>query len=178
MSGRGVGLDSVKKSIEVIGGTILLNSKVNIGTEFIITIPQNKSVSIVKVMVVLSEKIKRFAIPASELIVVENVDKLLSLKLISKFENKMYFQVENKLIEVLELSQLGKENVLILTKKENEQCAILVNQIEVSEDVVLRELDSYARSSSVLDRAAISGAHGTLILLDTKAIKNLIRDVA
>lgn len=178
VSGRGVGLDSVKKSVEVIEGKISIKSKINIGTEFMISIPQNKSVSIVKVMVVLSEQIKRFAVPASELIVVEKVEKLLASNSISKFDNKLFFQVENKLIEVLELSELGKENVLILTKKETDQCALLVNQIEISEDVVLRELDPFARTCSVLDRAAISGTHGALVLLDTKAIKNLIRDAA
>lgn len=178
VSGRGVGLDSVKKSVEVIEGNISIKSQINVGTEFLISIPQNKSVSIVRVMVVLSEEIKRFAVPASELIVVEKVEKLLASNSISKFDNKLFFQVENKLIEVLELSEMDKENVLILTKKENDQCAVLVNQIEISEDVVLRELDPFARTCSVLDRAAISGTHGAMVLLDTKAIKNLIKDAA
>ena len=38
-SGRGVGMDVVRKNIETVGGTILIDSKVNEGTTFTIKIP-------------------------------------------------------------------------------------------------------------------------------------------
>jgi two-component system chemotaxis sensor kinase CheA len=38
-SGRGVGMDVVKKNLEKVGGAVLVESKLNVGTDFIIKIP-------------------------------------------------------------------------------------------------------------------------------------------
>ena len=39
LSGRGIGMDAVREEVERLGGTILVNSKVNEGTQFIIELP-------------------------------------------------------------------------------------------------------------------------------------------
>ena len=39
LSGRGIGMDAVREEVERLGGTIIVNSKVNEGTQFIIELP-------------------------------------------------------------------------------------------------------------------------------------------
>ncbi|MBF0321171.1 MAG: chemotaxis protein CheW [Nitrospirae bacterium] len=70
ISGRGIGMDVVKKTVEKAGGTLSVSSAAGKGTCFTIRIPQ--SMAIVPVLIVRSMQ-ERFAIPQA------NVVELLSL---------------------------------------------------------------------------------------------------
>lgn len=65
ISGRGVGLDVVKNTIESLGGSISIDSKENQGTIFSIQLPL--TLSIISVMLVEIQK-EKFAIPLSSII--------------------------------------------------------------------------------------------------------------
>ena len=41
-TGKGIGLTNMKKRTEMIGGTFTIDSKLNIGTTLVITIPKSK----------------------------------------------------------------------------------------------------------------------------------------
>lgn len=71
ISGRGVGMDVVKTNLEKIGGTIEVNTKINVGTEFIITIPL--TLAIIPTLIIESSQ-QRFAIPQI------NINELVRLK--------------------------------------------------------------------------------------------------
>jgi two-component system chemotaxis sensor kinase CheA len=60
ISGRGIGMDVVKKTVEKAGGTLSVSSTMGMGTCFTIRIPQ--SMAIVPVLIVRSMQ-ERFAIP-------------------------------------------------------------------------------------------------------------------
>ena len=65
ISGRGVGLDVVKSTIESLGGTVSVHSKEDIGTQFIIQLPL--TLSIISVMLVNVQE-ETYAIPLSSII--------------------------------------------------------------------------------------------------------------
>ena len=39
LSGRGIGMDAVREEVERLGGTIVVNSELNEGTQFVIDLP-------------------------------------------------------------------------------------------------------------------------------------------
>lgn len=167
VSGRGVGLDSVKKSIEAVGGQVSVNSEKGIGTTFTLSVPKNRSVSIVKVAVVKSQKLKRFAVPSNELVVVEKLEKVKSESRILHKDGTSFVQYSGVFLPILELTEQNDSNVLVILKKEKSYAAILADDLEKSEDVILRDLDETATNLVSYKKAAISGNFGVLLLLDT-----------
>lgn len=65
VSGRGVGMDVVRSNIEKIGGTIELNSKVNVGTTVLLRLPL--TLAIIPSLIVGSSN-QRFAVPQVSLV--------------------------------------------------------------------------------------------------------------
>lgn len=167
VSGRGVGLDSVKRSVEDLGGSVTVSSQIGVGSTFSITVPKNRSVSIVKVAVVKSKKLPRFAIPANELVIIEKAEKVNEEKRFLIRDGITFVQYLDSFLQVLDLTDRNNAGVLVILKKERALSAILADDIEKSEDVILRELDKIALTIGSFKKAAISGNFGVLLLLDT-----------
>lgn len=75
VSGRGVGLDVVKNTIESLGGSVTIDSKENEGSIFLIQLPL--TLSIISVMLVEIQK-EKYAIPLSSIIETAIIKKKIS----------------------------------------------------------------------------------------------------
>lgn len=71
VSGRGIGMDVVRREIGEIGGTVEVSSEVGTGTEFVLTLPISSAVGTVLVFVIDGQ---RFAMPAKDIQQIEFVD--------------------------------------------------------------------------------------------------------
>jgi len=174
VSGRGIGMDMVKKSIQSIGGSVSVFSEYSQGTTFDIQIPKNHSLRIVKTFIVNSTKIQKFTFSFDEVIGIESADKLICDSRILKRNNITYALFQEEFVRVLELSEIKENAIIFFLKKETEKCAVMITNIVSSEETVLRDLGDLAETKSIFSKAAISGRHGTLLYLDIETINKLM----
>lgn len=174
VSGRGVGMDMVKKSIEAIGGSVSLFSEWGQGTTFEIQIPKNQSLRIIKTIIVNSRNIDKLTIPTEEVIIIESAATVIRESRVLQRNGRTHVLYSGEFICALELSEISEKAVIILLQKENQKYAVVVDNVESSEETVLRELDGYAVKMGLFDKAAISGRHGTLLFLDIATVNKLI----
>ena len=167
-------MDMVRKSIEAIGGSVSLFSEWGQGTTFEIQIPKNQSLRIIKTIIVNSAQIDKLTIPAEEVIIIESAATAIRESRILKQGDTTHVLYAGQFICALELSEISEKAVIILLEKENQKYAVVVDNVESSEETVLRELDGFAVKMGLFDKAAISGRHGTLLFLDIMTVNKFI----
>lgn len=144
-SGRGVGMNVVKSSIEQCGGSIDIESKVGQGSKFTIKLPT--SIGIIKSLIV-SCKQRKYAVPLSEVSEILNKNEC-DIK--SAADGGM-FSLRGKIIPVQDLSEYinineslvdasGKEILLVAAHK-NQNMALACDQMHGVEDVIINDLSS------------------------------------
>lgn len=149
VSGRGVGMDMVKSSIEEVGGKILIDSEVGTGTKFILIIPIPRSILIIKSLIVKS-KMRNFNIP------LDDVDEVVLYEK-GKKDQMIYHNHGTNILkhhdilcplisleEALGLSEstsidLDFQNIVIV-KGEGFRYGVLVDGIEDIEEIVVKKL--------------------------------------
>lgn len=98
LSGRGVGMDVVKQSIDEIGGDIQVDTELGIGTTFTLKVPF--TLSVIRVLLVESQNLL-LAFPSN---LIEEV-KLLNSKLVTKIDNIEYLESKETKIKLIPLSK-------------------------------------------------------------------------
>jgi two-component system, chemotaxis family, sensor histidine kinase and response regulator PixL len=98
LSGRGVGMDVVKQSIDEIGGDIQVDTELGIGTTFTLKVPF--TLSVIRVLLVESQNLL-LAFPSN---LIEEV-KLLNFQLITTIDNIEYFKNKETKIKLIPLSK-------------------------------------------------------------------------
>jgi two-component system chemotaxis sensor kinase CheA len=136
ISGRGVGLDVVRSSVESLGGTLEMESKKGRGTTFYLIFPS--AVTLTEVVVFSWDDNFYFALPTSQ------VNKLypLSEYPIEWIEGSKRLRVEDKFYDILNfrLKAVGKEGIGIALNISPEQKILLVNKVLQTEKVVILPL--------------------------------------
>lgn len=179
-SGRGVGMDVVKKNIEKIGGSVSVESKYGEGTNFIIKIPL--SLSIVDGMeIAVGDSI--FAIPIN---VISSSFKVLPEQLVKDTNGNEMIMVRGEcypLIRLYELYDLKPniqdlyEGIVILVETDGKQACIFADELIGEQQVVVkpfpRLLGSYNIKQHGMSGCSILGDGSITIILD---VDNIIKD--
>lgn len=157
ISGRGVGMDVVKTTVEKLGGSLRLISEKDRGTRIRINLPP--TVAIIRSLLVgVGDQV--YAIPLSNVVEAVYVDS----KNLKSIHGNPFLIVREKLIPAFRLSQIfgcenGKEReVGIIVEKENEKYALIVDSIVDQQEVVVKPLTGFL--------AKIRGFSGVTILGD------------
>ena len=179
-SGRGVGMDVVKKNIEKIGGTVSVESKWGEGTQFIIKIPL--SLSIVDGMEV-SVGASIFTIPISS---IKESFKAKPAQLLKDTDGKELIMIRGEcypLIRLYELYDLEAsatniyDGIVILVGAENKYACILADELIGEQQVVVKPfspmLNNFNLKQSGMAGCSILGDGSITIILD---IGNIISD--
>ena len=106
MSGRGVGMDVVKSTIEKLGGTIELETHLGSGTKIIIYLPT--TLTIMSSLIVRVDE-DRFAIPHTELLEVIMVRPEDECQ-IESIRGQEVYRLRGQLIPVLDLNVIASGN--------------------------------------------------------------------
>lgn len=179
-SGRGVGMDVVKKGIEKIGGTVSVDSKEGFGTTFIIKIPL--SLAIVDGMEVsVGESI--FTIPISS---IKESFKLKENQLIKDTSGKEMIMIRGQcypLIRLYELYELETkvtdiyEGIIILVENEGRSACLMADELIGEQQVVVKPfspmLNNFNVKQNGMAGCSILGDGSITIILD---IGNIISD--
>lgn len=174
VSGRGVGLDVVKKEIEKLNGTVSVESALGKGTKFIIKLPLTLAI-VQGLLVRVGTEI--YAIPITSVIESHRI-KPVDIKIIDNYE---VFNVRSDVISLLRLDKLFR----ITTEQEREhlfvvivgtgdkKMGLVVDSLIGEEDVVIKPLkDKYTNSPGIAG-ATILGDGTVSLIIDVSQLLDL-----
>jgi len=174
VSGRGVGMDVVKSSIDGIGGTIDVQTKTGEGTTFRIRIPL--TLAIIPVLIVDSMG-GRFAIPQVHLLeLVPLRDETVSLE---NVQGAIVYRLRGTLLPVLRLhEQLGfadepdrrGRRVLAVLRADGREFGLVVDGVFDTEEIVVKPLADALRAGGVYAGATVRGDGQVALILDVPGL--------
>jgi len=174
VSGRGVGMDVVRKHITELRGEIEIDSEVDLGTSVTLKLPL--TLSIIDTLMVLVDN-RPFLIPLS---VIESCRKTFSEELYAS-ENR-HIEYENELIPIIHLREdFGvqrlhntKEKIVVI-KQHDKRYAFVVDTVMGEHQAVIKPLGHLHKKQDFLSGASILGDGSLALIIDTnKLIKGKI----
>ncbi|OQX99669.1 MAG: hypothetical protein B6I24_02060 [Bacteroidetes bacterium 4572_128] len=174
VSGRGVGMDVVKKRISNMRGEIKISSKIDEGTAISISLPL--TLSIVDALLVKISN-THFLIPINS---INNCDEIKLEKL--ENSNNKRLVLNDKLIPFIHLRkefEMKKENEetekIVVVDYEEIKVALIVDDIIGKHQAVLKPLGDIYDNTTIISRASILGNGDIALVIDTnKLIKELL----
>lgn len=174
ISGRGVGLDVVRKQIEKLNGTVAIVSERGIGTKFVIKLPLTLAI-IQGLLVKVGTEI--YAIPITSVIDSHRI-KPSEIKVIDNYE---VFNVRKDVISLLRLNRLfgiqaaesSQYNFVVVVGSGDKKMGLMVDSLIGEEDVVIKPLkDRYTLSPGIAG-ATILGDGKVSLIIDVSQLLEL-----
>ena len=172
-SGRGVGMDVVKKATEELGGRISLATKVGEGTTFTIELPLTLAIA---EALIVSVNGQRFAVPQSAVREVLQVESA-STKVL---ENNEIIPYRGKVLPLLRLARVFEMNyqrgtsfhVLVIGEETN-AVGLAVDRILGQREIVVRAIKDPLAQSKGIAGATELGDQRVVLILDVSALRQL-----
>lgn len=192
ISGRGVGMDMVRSSVESIGGKIEIQSKENQGSKFILHLPQPKNVLIMKTLLV-EDQSSCFSIPIDSIVEVVKVSKenndvklqnvvhspvlsrfndLIPIYQLANYLNSTQSTAKFKNNETID-SEFPEEFEAVILTHNKEKIAIAVDRVHDIEESVIRKISSVLSSSPIYSGVTYFGDDELALVLN---IENIIKE--
>ncbi len=173
VSGRGVGLDVVKTTIESLGGNISIESTQDVGSVFSIQLPL--TLSIISVMLVEIEK-EIYAIPLSSII----ETSIIRSSEIMNAHNQKVIDFRGKVVPLVFLEEIfevprkelqgdGFHSVVIVRKGEK-LAGLVVDSFIGQQEIVLKSLGNYLTNIFAISGATILGNGKVALIVDCNAL--------
>jgi two-component system chemotaxis sensor kinase CheA len=180
VSGRGVGMDVVKKAIEKLRGKVEINSRPGRGSTFIIRLPL--TLAIMEGMLVRVGK-ERYIIPALSIL-----ESLRPTK-------EQYSTVENKgemilsrgmLMPLIRLNEIFSitsdslnpwEGLVVVVEHEGRQMCLFLDELLGKEEVVIKSLGDTLKDTKGIAGGAIMGDGRVGLILDMAGIWDLVMGI-
>ena len=170
VSGRGVGMDVVKRQIDVLRGSVLIASEEGKGTCMSLTLPLTLAI-IEGLLVQVSES--RLIFPMSA--VTENVELLGSER--RRNNGRNVISVRGELIPYIDLRSLFKMDgaspeieKIVIVEHEEQRVGFIVDRVLGTHQTVLQPLGRFFRNVTVASGATIMGDGGVALILDIASI--------
>jgi two-component system, chemotaxis family, sensor kinase CheA len=180
ISGRGVGMDVVKKAIEKLGGKVEINSRPGLGSTFIIRLPL--TLAIIEGMLVRVGE-ERYVIPA--LSILESLRP--SREQYSTVEGKGEMILSRgKLIPLIRLNQILNvkcdaehpwDSLIVVVEYDGHQMGLLLDELLGKEEVVIKSLGDALKDIKGIAGGAIMGDGRVGLILDMAGIWNLVMGI-
>ena len=172
-SGRGVGMDVVKKAIEELGGRVSLVTRVGEGTSFTIELPLTLAIAEALIVTVNGQ---RFAVPQSavtEVLEVESAStKVLENNEIISYRGKVLPLI--RLARVFEMNhQRGEKFHVLVTGEETNAVGLAVDRILGQREIVVRAIKDPLAQSRGIAGATELGDQRVVLILDIGALRQL-----
>jgi two-component system chemotaxis sensor kinase CheA len=178
ISGRGVGMDVVKRNIERLRGKVDIRSKPGVGTMFAVRIPL--TLAIIEGMVVRVGA-HRYTIPISS---IKESFRPANGQITSTPDGMEIVRIRGELQPVLRLHELYgvlprfyqlSEGILIMVENSDNKCCLFVDELLGQQQIVIKGLPGYLSRVQGVSGCAILGDGEISLILD---IAGLISSVA
>ncbi|AKU27720.1 chemotaxis protein CheA [Anoxybacillus geothermalis] len=172
ISGRGVGLDVVKSTIESLGGTVSVDSQPGKGSLFSIQLPLTLSIISVLLVQIAEET---YAIPLSSIIETALVKK----EEIFSAHNQPVIDFRGKIVPLVRLKDVfavpgaaddGDAVAVVIVRKGEKLAALAVDSFIGQQEVVLKSLGNYLSSVFAISGATILGDGRVALIIDCNAL--------
>jgi two-component system chemotaxis sensor kinase CheA len=173
LSGRGVGMDVVKSSVEKIGGQVDISSKAGEGSTIRLKIPL--TLAIIPALL-LSCGTQRFAVPQSaitELVQLSATERSGALSWIGEYP---FYRLRGDLLPLLYLSkqldmerdshEIGEDKVILILDVDGCRFGVVVDAVHDTEEIVVKPLGRQLGNLSVYAGATILGDGQIALILD------------
>jgi two-component system chemotaxis sensor kinase CheA len=169
VSGRGVGLDVVKRNIADIRGTIDIETEKDKGTTFIVKLPLTLSI-IDGLQVHIDER--NFIVPLIQ------VDKILALdQLKSESMLSQVIDIDGVQVPYFDLrsdfeigGEIPQRREMVIVSFENEQVALIVDGVVGENQTVLKPLGKHYKNQDFISGGTILGDGSVALVLDVNKI--------
>lgn len=167
ISGRGVGLDVVRRAIESLKGTVRVESTIGKGSRFELLLPP--TMAIVDVMIVRISG-RRVAIPINSIIEVANFQRDATHQ-IGRNETILLRE------EVIQISRLDDMfgnstdcTVLVVVQYQKRKCSVPVDVVEGKQEVVVKPLSGFIGNIRGISGLTILGDGDVVPVLDVNTM--------
>jgi len=174
ISGRGVGLDVVRRSIDALNGTVTVNSEHGKGTKFIIKLPLTLAI-IQGLLVRVGPEI--YSIPITS--VIESLR--IKPEEIKKIDNYEVFNIRSDVISLLRLNRLfgikteerQDYHFIVIVGTAEKKMGFMVDSLIGEEDVVIKPLRDQFTNSPGIAGASILGDGSVSLIIDVSQLLEL-----
>jgi two-component system, chemotaxis family, sensor kinase CheA len=167
VSGRGVGLDVVRTTIDSLKGMIKVDSTPGKGTRFELELPP--TMAIVNVLMVRVNG-RRCAIPINNVVEVAG----LSISSIHHIGNQEAIMIRNELLPLRRLEEMfgmsDQSEIFLVLHRQNRKLAITVDLIEGQQEVVIKPMSSMIGMCRGISGVTIPGDGEVVPVLDVNSI--------
>ncbi len=174
ISGRGVGLDVVRRQVEKLNGTVTVSSERGKGTKFTIKLPLTLAI-IQGLLVRVGSEI--YSIPITSVIESHRI-KPSEIKMIDNYE---VFNIRNDVISLLRLNRLfgiktneqREYNFVVIVGTAEKKMGLMVDSLIGEEDVVIKPLRDQFTNSPGIAGASILGDGSVSLIIDVSQLLEL-----
>ncbi|HNZ67448.1 MAG TPA: chemotaxis protein CheW, partial [Planctomycetota bacterium] len=176
VSGRGVGMDVVKTSIEKLNGSVEISSQIGVGTIFTIRLPLTLAI-IHTLQVSVSEQV--FAIPITSVIeslrIHSHQIEYIPKTSVIRFREHVIPLV--RLSDVFELKESKNESsnmYVVVVGMAERRIGIVVDNIVGQEEVVVKSMGKWLENTPGISSACIGGDGKVTLIIDVAGIFRLL----
>jgi len=178
VSGRGVGMDVVKRMVEEAGGGIHVSSTPGQGTLFEVTVPKSVTTQIVSGFLVESGR-QRFVFPMTKVLETTRLDLA---NVLTVADRGRYFKHHDNVIPLVSLDRLlelkpaanGERDFELVVTLASRQGAfgVSVDQVVGVQQVVLRRIAGLVCGSESIAGGALMGDGSVALIIDVDRMHN------
>ncbi len=174
ISGRGVGLDVVKTSIENLNGSISVFSRHGEGSRFVIRLPLTLAI-IQGLLIRVGEEV--YSIPVASVMESQRIKKE-EIRMIDNYE---VLDVREEVISLLRLSRLfgipvqeeSEYAYVVIVGSADKKVGLMVDALIGEEDVVIKPLKDHFTNSPGIAGASILGDGSVSLIIDVNQLLDL-----
>ncbi|MBL1265115.1 chemotaxis protein CheA [Methylomicrobium sp. RS1] len=174
ISGRGVGMDVVRKNIQALGGNIEIISQLGKGTTISIHLPLTLAI-IDGQSVAVGDEI--YIVPLVSIIESINVTEKMLNKIAGKGEA---FKLRNQYIPIIRMHEVfnvppkdkskPSEGVIVVVERQGALCGLFVDELLGPQQVVVKSLEANYRRVEGISGATILGDGSVALILDVPGL--------
>ncbi len=179
LSGRGVGMDVVKRNIKALGGTVDVRSTYEQGSTFTIRLPLTLAILDGQLVKVQGET---YIIPM--LSIIESIQ--MNPSDINKVgDTGVSFKWRGNFIPVISLAKTFNsppedentqdQNLIVVVESDGKQCGIFVDELTNHQQVVVKSLEANYTKVEELSGATILGDGSVALIIDVGALISRVR---
>jgi two-component system chemotaxis sensor kinase CheA len=180
VSGRGVGMDVVRRNIQALGGDVFVDSAAGKGTRISMRLPLTLAIIDGQLL-----RVGKHSYVVPLLSIVESVQ--IDPRRVTKYQGKReLYRLRDDLVPMVDTgSLLGLEGwkrsedcLMVIVETDGAHIGLLVDELLAQQQVVVKSLETNYDRVEGLSGATILGDGSVAFILDTTAIGRLVRGAA
>ncbi len=171
ISGRGVGLDVVKSSLELLKGMVEIETKAGRSTTFRLLVPLTLA-SIQTLLFRVKERL--YAVPLASVVEITRINE----EHIHTVENQQVFRLREQVLTLVRLDELARREAgqrakrlfVVIIASGNRKFGLAVDSLAGEEELVIKPLEDSLVTSPLVSGASILGDGTVVLILNVSAV--------